>query len=113
SMTPADEPLFRCPQCRQALPVRPPCPCGFVVRESDGIINLMTDEDAAAVQPFLDAYSQVRQDEGWGGDDLDLPFHPKRHREIWEIRQRTFRIFESLATKVERGLALDVGAGNC
>jgi SAM-dependent methyltransferase len=112
-MTPADEPLFLCPQCRQALPVRPPCSCGFVVHESDGIINLLTDEAAAAVQPFLDAYARVRKAEEWGDDDLDLPFHAKRHRDIWEIRQRTFRAFESIAAKVERGLALDIGAGNC
>jgi SAM-dependent methyltransferase len=42
-----------------------------------------------------------------------IPFHAKRHRDIWEIRQRTFRAFESIAAKVDRGLALDLGAGNC
>jgi SAM-dependent methyltransferase len=112
-MTPDDAPLFLCPQCRQALPVRPPCSCGFVLRESDGIINLLTDAEAGEVQPFLEAYERVRNDERWGGDDLDLPFHARRHHDIWEIRQRTFRQFESIAVKVERGLALDIGAGNC
>jgi SAM-dependent methyltransferase len=62
---------------------------------------------------FLEAYEQVRRAEGWGDDDLDLPFRPKRHKDIWEIRQRTFRVFESLAMNIERGPALDVGAGNC
>jgi ubiquinone/menaquinone biosynthesis C-methylase UbiE len=95
------------------LPLRPPCPCGFVLRESDGIINLLTSGDAAAVQPFLDAYERIRAKEQWGGDDLDLPFHPKRHHEIWNIRQRTFRAFDSIATKLPRGLSVDVGAGNC
>src|SRR5438876_10971958 len=88
-------PLFLCPQCRDPLPVRPPCSCGFVVRESDGVINLMTDKQLAEVQPFIEAYEHVRSDEGWGGDDLDLPFHPLRHREIWGIRRRTFLAFEA------------------
>ena len=74
--------------------------------ESDGILNFMTDDEIAAVQPFLEAYERVRSDEGWGGDDLDLPFHAKRHRDIWNIRQRTFRVFESLAANVERGIAV-------
>src|SRR2546428_649542 len=101
--------MFLCPQCRQQLPARPPCACGFVLRESDGILNLMTDDEAAAVQPFLDAYECVRSQERWGGDDLDLPFHAKRHRDIWEIRQRTFRAFEAIAANMtgNRGLALD------
>ena len=105
--------LFLCPECREPLPARPPCVCGFVLRDSDGIINLLTEDEAKAAQPFLDAYQCVRQDEQWGGDDLDLPFHPKRHRDIWNIRQRTFRAFESIASHVERGTALDLGAGNC
>ena len=112
-MTGADGPLFLCPQCRKPLPARPPCACGFVLRESDGIINLLTEAEAAAVQPFLDAYEQVRSAEQWGGDDLDLPFHPKRHQDIWEIRRRSFQAFESIAARIPRGVALDAGAGNC
>lgn len=112
-MNAPNELLFLCPQCGQSLPVRPPCSCGFVLREVDGVIDLMTEEESAAAQPFLDAYEQVRRDENWGGDDLDLPFHAKRHRNIWDIRQRTFRAFERAVAKAERGLALDIGAGNC
>src|SRR5262249_82901 len=69
--------------------------------------------EVAALQPFLDAYERVRSVEQWGGDDLDLPFHAKRHRNIWNIRQRTFRAFESLVRSIPGGLALDVGAGHC
>jgi len=110
------ESLLLCPRCRLPLPVRPPCSCGFVLRESNGVINLMTEEESAAAQPFLDAYEQVRRNEQWGGDDLDLPFGPLRHRDIWAIRQRTFRKFESIAAglaSLQRGIALDIGAGNC
>lgn len=109
------EPMFLCPQCRRPLPERPRCSCGFVVRESDGIINLVTDAESAAVEPFLEAYDRVRRDEAWGGDDLDLPFHPRRHRDIWNIRQRTFRKFEQIVVSHagRGGLALDIGAGNC
>ena len=102
-----------CPQCRNVLPIRPPCTCGFVLRECDGVLQLMTQHDIAAVQPFLDAYERVRSSEQWGGDDLDLPFHPKRHHDIWSIRRRTFRAFESVVASVTRGVALDIGAGNC
>jgi SAM-dependent methyltransferase len=112
-LTNLSEPLFLCPQCRNALPLRPPCACGFVLRESDGVIDLMTRDEIAAIQPFLDAYDRVRSCEQWGGDDLDLPFHAKRHRDIWNIRQRTFRAFKSIAATITRGLALDIGAGNC
>jgi len=106
-------PLFLCPICRQPLPFRPPCPCGFVLRESEGILNLIADQDAEAMQPFLNAYEQVRTDEQWGDDDLDLPFHPRRHREVWAIRQRTFRKLETLFARSEKGFAADIGAGNC
>ena len=112
-MKAADEPLLLCPQCRQPLPVRPPCSCGFVLREFDGVLDLLTEAEAADLQPFLDAYDRVRSDEQWGGDDLDLPFHPKRHRDIWHIRQRTFRAFANVVRTIPRGVALDVGAGNC
>jgi ubiquinone/menaquinone biosynthesis C-methylase UbiE len=107
------DPLFLCPECRNPLPVRPPCRCGFVLRESDEIINLMTAGELADIQPFIEAYERVRSSEEWGGDDLDLPFHAKRHRHIWAIRQRTFRSFQSAVANVPRGLALDIGAGNC
>lgn len=107
------EQLFLCPQCGEPLPFHPPCACGFILREAHGVIDLTTADEAAAAQPFLEAYERVRRQEGWGGDDLDLPFHARRHRDIWAIRQRTFRAFESIAANVKRGLALDIGAGNC
>jgi SAM-dependent methyltransferase len=84
-----------------------------VLRESEGILNLLTEEQARDAKAFLEAYETVRTDEQWGADDLDLPFHPRRHRDIWEIRQRTFRAFEMIATRLERGFAVDAGAGNC
>jgi len=93
--------------------VVPPCPCGFLLRESEGVLTLITEEQLERRQAFLDAYERVRSDERWGGADLDLPFHPKKHHSVWEIRQRTFRMVESLARKLPRGLAIDVGAGNC
>lgn len=108
-----DDTLFLCPQCGKSLPVRPPCSCGFVLRESDGIINLMTEAQLAEAQPFVEAYVRVRSAEQWGDDDLDLPFHPKRHENVWSIRQRTFRAFQAAVVKLEKGVALDIGAGNC
>jgi SAM-dependent methyltransferase len=105
--------IFLCPECRNPLPNRPPCVCGFVLRESDGIIDLLSGKQAAAAAPFIEAYERVRAAEQWGDDDLDLPFHAKRHREIWSIRASTFRHVEQIVTRRERGVALDIGAGNC
>ena len=107
------ETLFLCPRCGELLSALPPCSCGFSFRESNGILDLMTDHELANAEPFLNAYEEIRSDEKWGNDDLDLPFRPLRHRDIWNIRQRTFRRFRRLISKVERGIALDVGAGNC
>jgi ubiquinone/menaquinone biosynthesis C-methylase UbiE len=76
-------------------------------------VTAPSEEEMTGTAPFLQAFERVRRAEGWGGDDLDLPFRPKRHQHIWHIRQRTFRVFESLATKIDPGPALDVGAGNC
>jgi SAM-dependent methyltransferase len=90
-----------------------PCACGFAAQESDGIIDLLSTVDAAGKQPFLEIYERVRGQEKWGGDDLDLPFHAKRHRDIWNIRQRTFRAFEAVVRDIPRGVAVDAGAGNC
>jgi len=73
----------------------------------------MSEKDLAHVSSFVEAYDRVRSDERWGEDDLDLPFHAKRHLEIWSVRQRTFTAFRSYATGLPRGLALDIGAGNC
>jgi hypothetical protein len=84
-----------------------------VLRESHGILKLITDAEFETQSEFLEAYERVRNSEGWGGDDLDLPFNPKRHLDIWAIRQRTFRKFESLVANPGSGVALDIGAGNC
>ncbi len=106
--------LFLCPQCREPIAsISRACLCGFVVRQSNGVIELMMAHEISAADPFIKAYEQVRRDEGWGGDDLDLPFHPRRHRNIWDIRRRSFQVFQSMATTLDRGVALDVGAGNC
>src|SRR5262245_43611733 len=109
----AEKSLFVCPQCRKPLFLEQPCACGFVSRECEGIIDLLPEAEAAATNPFLEIYERVREAEQWGGDDLDLPFHAKRHRDIWNIRKRTFRAFQSSVKDIPRGLAVDVGAGNC
>src|SRR5437879_2764464 len=89
SMRAPKESLFLCPQCRRPLPDRPPCKCGFVLRESNGVIDLMTEDEFATVQPFVEMYEQVRREEAWGCEDLDLPFISQRNRDIWEILIRT------------------------
>jgi SAM-dependent methyltransferase len=83
------------------------------VREN-GVLDLMTPEDTSAHATFWETYERVRSAEGWGSGDMDLPFRPRRHRAIWEVRRRTFLRLEKLVCEeVPRGRALDVGAGNC
>jgi len=79
----------------------------------------MTTADRQDLQDFLKIYERIRTAEGWGGDDLNLPFHPLRHKSIWTIRQRTFLrfrefVFETWPEASRRGrVAIDAGAGNC
>src|ERR1041385_7906419 len=112
-MTGFTQGLLLCPGCRETLAASGKCLCGFAVCESEGIVQLMTQEEIALKRPFLEAYERVRTDEEWGVDDLDRPFNAKRHRDVWQIRQRTFREFQSIAGDLKRGPALDIGAGNC
>jgi release factor glutamine methyltransferase len=80
------------------------------------VIEIRRTENA---QMFLELYERIRRDEEWGGDDLDLPFRPLRHKEIWAIRRRTFHalrrfVFKTWAESERRGRrAIDAGAGNC
>ena len=75
----------------------------------------MTDGQKAEYEAFCSGYERVRRAEGWGGEDLDLPFEPLGHHDIWAIRQQTFRGLDKLVQKEcpSAGVALDVGAGNC
>jgi len=75
----------------------------------------MTLEQKAEYEAFCTGYEQVRLAEGWGGADLDLPFDPMGHHDIWKVRQQTFRRLDGLVQKEcpSGGAALDVGAGNC
>ncbi len=73
----------------------------------------MTADQEAAFRAFLERYKRVREAEGWGGDDLDLPFRARRHREIWNIRKRTFRkVARIIGPATLHSDALDVAAGN-
>src|ERR1051326_9627947 len=54
------ESFFICPECRQPLTVARECLCGFSLRESNGILHLMTEEDMADMRPFLQAFEEVR-----------------------------------------------------
>ena len=75
----------------------------------------MTPRQAADYAGFCAAYERIRKAEGWGGDDLDLPFGARGHGSIWAIRRRTFLELQTLIRSqgVTGGTALDVGAGNC
>ena len=75
----------------------------------------MTPEQESRYGEFADAFERIRQAEGFGSGDLDLPFNARRNRGIWAVRRRTFRRLKRwvLEAMPARGMALDAGAGNC
>jgi SAM-dependent methyltransferase len=81
----------------------------------NGIVDMMTPSQVEEYAAFSRAYERVRESEGWGGDDLDLPFRARRNRYVWNVRKRTFRRFSAIVRDEFRrgGTALDAGAGNC
>ncbi len=107
--------MLACPRCRRGLDPDRACACGFEPKRRDGVLDLMTPEQTAAYAAFRDGYETLRRREGWGGDDLELPFEPRAHHDIWTVRQRTFKRLEGLLRQrlPEGGAALDAGAGNC
>jgi len=114
-----------CPECGGAAFVAGAylhCPAeGRRFPTLDGILPLLTGERWRDLVPFLAAYRMVRRAEGWGGDSqyyLDLPFHDRsgRHRGIWKLRARSFRVALTEVKRVFGTLplqVLDLGAGNC
>ena len=54
-------PLFLCPQCRNPLPVRPPCSLRLCRPQTDGVINLMTTNNWLRFSR-LPKYEHVRGD---------------------------------------------------
>ena len=103
-----------CPSCRMPL-VDGVCTCGFRPERSDGILDLMTPEQEAQYSTFVETFERIRQAEGFGSGDLDLPFNARSNRTVWKIRRRTFGALKRwlLEEKPKRGTALDAGAGNC
>jgi SAM-dependent methyltransferase len=75
----------------------------------------MTTDQAAEYARFCAGYERVRRNEGWGGEDLELPFEPRAHHKVWAVRQRTFKRLDQFLRKQMQagGTALDAGAGNC
>ncbi len=107
--------MLACPGCRRPLDPDRACACGFEPKRRDGVLDLMTPEQTAAYAAFCDGYETLRRREGWGGDDLELPFEPRAHHDVWAVRQWTFKRLERLLGQrlPEGGAALDAGAGNC
>ncbi len=108
-------PILACPLCRLPLPNVSACACGFKPRLVDGIVDLMTPEQLTEYGEFSAAYDRLRARQKWGGEDLDLPFGPLGHHEVWAVRRRTFKRLDRLLQNEcpSKGTALDVGAGNC
>lgn len=110
--------VLRCPSCLTPFETFPKCRCGFEVRVEDGILNLLTPREDRVLGEFCREYEKVRLAEGWGVEDLDLPFHPKDHQGVWDIRRHSFKklksvVFNRWGEDERKGLAVDVGAGNC
>ncbi|HXV61759.1 MAG TPA: class I SAM-dependent methyltransferase [Vicinamibacteria bacterium] len=115
---------LRCPECGAsafAAGYDVLCPTeGRRIEGADGVLPLLRSDRQYELRPFLEAYRTVRHEEGWGGPPdyyLGLPLHDTtgRHRAIWKLRARSYRI---LCAEIEARFGnaslrvLDLGAGN-
>lgn len=118
---------WSCPACGNPLGAvagGAACPCGFVLRVSDGIWRALPPQRLQQLQPFLRDYTEIRRREGRGSDSssyyLALPYADLTGRNSWQwaIRARTFDYFmRRLLPRIERRVGqplriLDLGAGN-
>lgn len=122
--------LFSCPYCQERLvSIGNQLYCqreGKVFYCQDGIYRLLTKEREDYFQSFLEKYTLVRKNEGWGDTNVEyfmsLPYKDVtgRHKSIWRIRAKTFdtairylqRRLKPAATLSNLNV-LDIGAGNC
>jgi SAM-dependent methyltransferase len=100
----------------QLAPDQLRCPSdGALYRRQDGIWRFLLPEREMALAPFMRDYETVRRGEGRGATDAAyyraLPFRDLsgRFENDWRIRAASFRALESHL--MQRGVALDVGAG--
>lgn len=93
-----------------------------VFSRQDGIYRLLTKEREEFFTSFLEKYTLVRKNEGWGDNNVEyympLPYKDatRRHKSIWRIRAKTF---DTAIGYLQQSLSLsdlnvlDIGAGNC
>ncbi|MGR3310795.1 MAG: class I SAM-dependent methyltransferase [Candidatus Brocadiales bacterium] len=115
-----------CPYCQERLVSRDnQLHCqrdGKVFYCQDGIYRLLTKEREEFFRSFLEKYTLVRKNEGWGGNNMEyymsLPYKDitGRNNSIWRIRAKTF---DTAVRHLQQRLSLsdlnvlDIGAGNC
>lgn len=124
-MSPADAFILACPFCH--TPWRPPyahsLTCSkdqLTFTQAGTIWRFLLPERATHLAQFMQEYEQVRQAEGWGGQDADyyraLPFVDRsgRYPHIWHIRAQSYlALLKYLAQWEARPQhILDLGAGN-
>lgn len=115
---------LRCPECGGAafaLAGDLLCPAeGRRIEGRGGLLPLLSERRREELRPFVEAYRRVRRDEGWGGSpayyrNLPLRDGSGRHRAIWRIRARSYRLIaRTLRSRYDgRSLRiLELGAGN-
>ena len=123
-------PAFACPRCGQVVsvtlgggsaPAASCTACGAVFRDRDGIVDCLLPEHARELEPFIEQYRRVREQDGYRTQPPEYyrrlpdvcPDHPQYAE--WRIRRETF---DALCHRVLPQLGrtpltvLDLGAGN-
>src|SRR5579859_6917079 len=125
-MPPGPSPCdFACPRCAALLPEAASdsivcAACGSAYAIQGGLYRFLLPERWDELQPFLEQYRQVRQQDGYRtrtpADYNSLPWLDARHPDagIWQVRAQSFAYVRRLrpATKRDGLLILDLGAGN-
>jgi len=112
---------LQCPRCRTAIEGLDCLLCGFRIYIGKGIVHALPPERSAHFGRFIAEDERIQAGEGRGSQSaeyyLGLPYKDAtgRNGDQWLIRARSFDCLlqKVLGPASDRGMILDLGAGNC
>jgi len=112
---------LQCPNCRANIAGLECEFCGFRMKERRGVVHALRQDRIDYFARFIADYEQIRMAEGRGSNSegfyLGLPFKDitGKNSKQWSIRARSYACLskQGLKSLGNRGMILDLGAGNC
>lgn len=113
--------LLQCPRCRTHIERSVCSQCGFRLETNNGIVHSLPIERQIYYARFIRDYEHIRAAEGRGSNHesyyLSLPYKDLtgRNQDQWIIRSKSYDYLLQHVLKPlnQRGVILDLGAGNC